>query len=57
MPVKTEKRIRRCTKCANSCPLDNPKCKTGEDLRDTLGLYEEVEVKISVFEKLFGKKS
>ena len=49
-------RIRRCPKCANSCPLDKPKCSTGAAIAERDGVWEAippVEEKVSLFRRIF----
>ena len=38
---KKEITVKRCTECANNCPLTEPKCITGQELAESGGIYEE----------------
>ena len=52
-----EKRIRRCTRCANACPLTEPRCKTGEELAETGGVYEPVPEREGLLKRVFSAVS
>jgi len=54
-----EKRIRRCSFCANNCPLTEPKCAKGTQMAEEGGIYEEEKKKPSALKQWlelhFGK--
>lgn len=44
--------VKRCPKCVNSCPLDNPKCITGKKLAEQGNIYEPLPEKERLIDKL-----
>ena len=47
--------VKRCPKCVNNCPLDNPKCVTGRKLAGSGDIYEPLPEENSLLKKLRDK--